>query len=169
VRDSIAKVPNQELAKRVKCFFFFRWASSVLSESLMMVLAWNSSILRWAVHCPIAFFQVLQQSAPRTLWNYYAYDMALLGHHFVTILYACARNHNVATILQLSDCKHPNDFWRFVPTVRYFATQLLVLSSGCSHCHYELFHKISWCLLHNYCHICYHILPFCYSIAVRYM
>ena len=33
-------------------FFFFRQASSVLSESLTMVLVQNSSILHWAVHFP---------------------------------------------------------------------------------------------------------------------
>ena len=39
-------------------FFFFRWASSNLPDSFTMVFAQNSSIFHWAVHQPIAFFQV---------------------------------------------------------------------------------------------------------------
>jgi len=151
-------------------FFFFRRASSVLPESLTMVLARNSSILHWAVHCPIAFFTTLSTLTGRS------------GNIIWLRRDACARSRHVATSLQLSDLRtHEVLFslasclsWRFVPTVRYFATQLLVLSSGCSHCHYELFHKISWYLLPHiaisattYCHICYHILPYLlYSLLV---
>ena len=39
-------------------FFFFRRATSNLRDSFTMVFAQNSSIFRWAVHQPIAFFQV---------------------------------------------------------------------------------------------------------------
>jgi len=38
--------------------FFFRRASSNWHDSFMMVFAQNSSIFYWAVHQPIAFFQV---------------------------------------------------------------------------------------------------------------
>ena len=58
---SIAKVPNQKVARRPKCFtffFFFRRASSNLRDSFTMVFAQNSSIFHWAVHRLIAFFQV---------------------------------------------------------------------------------------------------------------
>ena len=62
---SIPKVPNQKVTRRPKCFsffffffFFFRRASSNLRDSFTMVLAQNSSIFHWAVHQPIAFFQV---------------------------------------------------------------------------------------------------------------
>ena len=60
----IAKVPNQKVTRRPKCFsfffffFFFRRASSNLRESFTMVFAQKSSIFHWAVHQPIAFFQV---------------------------------------------------------------------------------------------------------------
>ena len=62
---SIAKVPNQKVTRRPKCFsffffffFFFRRASSNLLDSFKMVFAQNSSIFHWVVHQPIAFFQV---------------------------------------------------------------------------------------------------------------
>ena len=53
---SIAKVPNQKVSRRPKCFsfffFFFRRASSSLHDSFMMVFAQNSSIFHWAVSAP---------------------------------------------------------------------------------------------------------------------
>ena len=63
---SIAKVPNQKVTRRPKCFsfffffffsfffFFFRRASSNLRDSFTMVFAQNSSIFHRAVHQPIA-------------------------------------------------------------------------------------------------------------------
>ena len=39
-------------------FFLFRQASSNLCDSFRMVFAQNSCIFHWAVHHPIAFFQV---------------------------------------------------------------------------------------------------------------
>jgi len=58
-QESITKVPKQELTKQAKnvflSSFFFRWVSSLLQEPLTVVYAQNSSILQWAVHCPIAF------------------------------------------------------------------------------------------------------------------
>jgi len=59
---SIAKVPNQKVAKQPKCFsfffLFFRQASSNLCDSFTMVFAQSSSIFHSAVHQPIAFLQV---------------------------------------------------------------------------------------------------------------
>ena len=65
--ECIAKVPNQELAKRAKCFSFFflllsssffRRASSILRQPLALVYARNSSFFYGAVHDPIAFSQL---------------------------------------------------------------------------------------------------------------
>lgn len=52
--------------------FFFRLASLVLSESLAMVFAWNSSPLQGAVHQPVAFhnFKLFSSSALSSLLNY---------------------------------------------------------------------------------------------------
>ena len=63
-QESIAKLPNKELANRAKCFsfllpFFFRWASSILCEPLMVVYAQNI-ILYGAVHNPIALLITLK-------------------------------------------------------------------------------------------------------------
>ena len=58
---SIAKVPNQKVTRWPKCFsfflFFFRRASLNLRDSFTIVFTQNS-IFHWAVHQPIAFFQV---------------------------------------------------------------------------------------------------------------
>ena len=57
-----------------KCFsfFFFRRASSKLHDSFTMVFAWNSSILHWAVHQPIAFhnFEVSRGGLNLLVKNY---------------------------------------------------------------------------------------------------
>ena len=42
---------------RFSFFFFFRWASSNLRDSFMMVFAQNSSLFHWAVYQSIAFFK----------------------------------------------------------------------------------------------------------------
>ena len=74
----IAKVPNQKVARRPKCFsfffFFFRRASSNLRDSFTMVFAQNSSIFHWVVHQPIAF-EVTRGDSNRSLKNYgFLYD-----------------------------------------------------------------------------------------------
>ena len=67
--------------------FFFRRASSTLPQSLMMVIARNSSILHRAVHLPIAFSQLpsLHQAAAAA----HSMTMASLVTPF-SRLYACA-------------------------------------------------------------------------------
>jgi len=171
-------------------FFFFRRASSVLSESLTMVLAWNSSILHWAVHCPIAFFTTPSTPTKRSknALELYGFVRTPFCNRRVRMRTKSSRSNYFAAAVRLANARTTFASWRFVPTVRYFATQLLVLSSGCSHCHYELFHKISWyigllphiaisaatywhsyLLPHIVIAICYHILSYLlYSIAVRY-
>ena len=100
---SIAKVPNQKVARRPKCFsffffFFFRRASSNLRDSFTIVFAQNSSIFRWAVHQPIAFFHVhTGQFLNRSLKNYgFLYDAIFLP------VYACVQNTRNVNITQ--DC-----------------------------------------------------------------
>ena len=62
---SIAKVPNQKITRRPKCFFFLLPLPFLLQtdqfnlrNSFTMVFAQNSSIFHWAVHQPFAFFKV---------------------------------------------------------------------------------------------------------------
>ena len=100
----IAKVPNQKVARRPKCFsffflflffffffffFFFRRASSNLRDSFTMVFAQNSGIFHWAVHQPIAFFsrfEVTRGDSNRSQKNYgFLYD-AIFFH-----VYTCAQ------------------------------------------------------------------------------
>jgi len=81
-QKSITKVPNQKVARWPKCFssffffflfvVFFRWATSKLRDSFMMVFAQNSSILHWPVHQPITFhnFELSWGSSNRSLNNY---------------------------------------------------------------------------------------------------
>ena len=55
------KPESRQMAKMFSFFFFFvffRWASSNLHDSFYDDFAQNSSIFHWAVHQPIAFFQV---------------------------------------------------------------------------------------------------------------
>ena len=69
--------------KMGEMFFFFRWASSVLSESLTMVLAQTAAFYTEQCTVPSLFQQlpVLRQSTPM-YWNY----MASLRCHFVIIV-----------------------------------------------------------------------------------
>ena len=89
---------------------FFRRASSVLSESLTMILARNNSILHWAVHCPIAFFTTPSTLAKRSKDALELYGF--VGTPFVILVYACARNRHVATSLQLSKLRTPERLLR---------------------------------------------------------
>ena len=77
---------------------FFRQANSNLCDSLTMVYAPNNSIFHWAVHQPIAFFQVwspTRQIKPLTedLW-------LPLRRHFIHV-YACAQTTKQRIVLHL--------------------------------------------------------------------
>ena len=97
---SIAKVPNQKVARRPKCFsfgffFFFRRANSNLRDSLMVVFAQNS-IFHWAVHQPIAVsrFEVTRGDSNRSLKNYgFLYDAIFLRTNHLAC--ACAHEQGV--------------------------------------------------------------------------
>ena len=90
----IAKVPNQKVTRRPKCFFFFlfffffRRASSNLRESFTMVFAQNSSIFHWAVHQTIAFFQVWSHTRR---FEPLAEELWLLYDAIFLHVYACAQ------------------------------------------------------------------------------
>ena len=72
---SIAKVLNQKVSRRPKCFSFFfylRWASSNLHDSFMMVFTQNSSISTEQCTRPSFFsrFEVSGGGSNRSLKNY---------------------------------------------------------------------------------------------------
>ena len=80
---------------------FFRQANSNLCDSLTMVYAPNNSIFHWAVHQPIAFFQVwshTRQFKPLTedLW-------LPLRRHFIH-MYACAQTTKQRIVVITQDC-----------------------------------------------------------------
>ena len=84
---SIAKVPNQKVARQPKCFS----SSDGLVQICMtftMVFTQNSSVFHWAVHQPIAFIQVWSltrwfEPLTKQLW------LPLRRHFFFT----CTRAH----------------------------------------------------------------------------
>ena len=89
------KVPHQVLAKWANCFsssFFFRRASSMSPQSLMMVYARNSSILHRAVHQPIIFLQLRSLTPCRRLQ---LHTKNLWLRHF-NHLYACAHKRSLS-------------------------------------------------------------------------
>ena len=105
---SIAKVLNQKVTRRPKCFsfffffffFFFRQASSNLCDSFTMVFARNS-IFHRVVHQPIAFFKVwihMRVFKPLTeeLW------LPLRHHFFFTCMHAQITSNKMKFIAQ--DC-----------------------------------------------------------------
>jgi len=75
---------------------FFRRASSMLRQPLALVYAWNSSILYWAVHEPIAFSQLwslARRSLPLTLKLW----LQIWDAIFFICTYACALKDHLAT------------------------------------------------------------------------
>ena len=69
--------------------FFFRRASSNLRDAFSMVFVQNSSIFHWAVHQPIAFFQVWSH---RRRFEPLTEELWLpLRRHFFLHEYACAQ------------------------------------------------------------------------------
>ena len=93
---SIAKVPNQKVTRRPKCFsffffffLFFRRASSNLRDSSTMVFAQNSSIFTEQCTSPSLFsrFEVTRGNSNCSLKNYGF--LSLQRHFFFTCTHAC--------------------------------------------------------------------------------
>ena len=95
---SIAKVPNQKVARQPKCFS----SSDGLVQICMtftMVFTQNSSVFHWAVHQPIAFIQVWSltrwfEPLTKQLW------LPLRRHFFFT----CTRAHKSLSNDIMQDC-----------------------------------------------------------------
>ena len=84
----ITKVRTKPDSKMFFClFFFFRWASSKLRDTITIVFTQNRNILHWAVHQPIAFdkFEVTWGGSNWSLNNY--------GFIYNAIFFICMHAH----------------------------------------------------------------------------